>query len=322
MRARRLGLGKSAVPFQAEIQLEKILRTLEDERPVLCVIDSIQTIWSDKLTAAPGGVSQVKECGAQLARCAKALGIAVVLVGHVTKEGDLAGPRVLEHQVDCSLMFQGDPNSNYRLIRALKNRFGAVNELAVLHMSETGLKPVSNPSAIFLSNHDAPVPGSCVMATIDGTRPMLVEIQSLVDSGGPSPRRLTIGLERDRLSMLLAVLNRHGGIQTSDQDVFVNAVGGMKISEPAADLSVILAIHSSIRGKPLPRGVLCFGEVGLAGEVRPAPKGFERINEAAKLGFTHIILPKANMPKKRIPEVNLYPVSRIEDALGIVINDL
>jgi len=321
LRSRRLGLDNSQVKVLAEIQLEKILATLQTERPNIAVIDSIQTVYSDQLTSAPGSVAQVRECAAHLTRAAKATGTAIVLVGHVTKEGALAGPRVLEHMVDTVLYFEGDTHSSFRLIRAIKNRFGAVNEIGVFAMTEKGLKGVSNPSAIFLSQHEEPVAGSCVMVTLEGTRPLLVEIQALVDSGGPSPRRLSVGLERDRLAMLLAVLHRHAGVACMDQDVFVNAVGGVRISEPAADLAVMLAITSSLRGKPLPKGFIAFGEVGLAGEVRPAPRGQERLKEAAKLGFTVAVVPKANAPKKNdknFEGLTIYPVDRIEDAMNCV----
>jgi DNA repair protein RadA/Sms len=321
LRSRRLGLDNSQVQVLAEIQLEKILATLQTERPNIAVIDSIQTVYSDQLTSAPGSVAQVRECAAHLTRAAKATGTAIVLVGHVTKEGALAGPRVLEHMVDTVLYFEGDTHSSFRLIRAIKNRFGAVNEIGVFAMTEKGLKGVSNPSAIFLSQHEEPVAGSCVMVTLEGTRPLLVEIQALVDSGGPSPRRLSVGLERDRLAMLLAVLHRHAGVACMDQDVFVNAVGGVRISEPAADLAVMLAITSSLRGKPLPKGFIAFGEVGLAGEVRPAPRGQERLKEAAKLGFTVAVVPKANAPKKNdknFEGLTIYPVDRIEDAMNCV----
>ncbi|HET8871016.1 MAG TPA: DNA repair protein RadA, partial [Aquabacterium sp.] len=256
LRSRRLGLDGSRVRVQAEIQLENILATLEAERPAFCVVDSIQTLFSDQLTSAPGSVAQVRECAAHLTRVAKSSGCTMVLVGHVTKEGALAGPRVLEHIVDTVLYFEGDTHSSFRLIRAIKNRFGAVNEIGVFAMTDKGLKGVTNPSAIFLSTHSEPVPGSCVLVTLEGTRPMLVEIQALVDSGGPSPRRLSVGLERDRLAMLLAVLHRHAGMACFDQDVFVNAVGGVRISEPAADLAVLLAIQSSLRGKALPKGFI------------------------------------------------------------------
>jgi DNA repair protein RadA/Sms len=318
LRSRRLGLDGSKVRVLAEIQLEKIQATLDVERPAVCVIDSIQTVYSDQLSSAPGSVAQVRECAAQLTRTAKASGTAIVLVGHVTKEGALAGPRVLEHIVDTVLYFEGDTHSSFRLVRAIKNRFGAVNEIGVFAMTERGLKGVANPSAIFLSTHGDPVAGSCVLVTLEGTRPMLVEIQALVDSGGPSPRRLSVGLDRDRLAMMLAVLHRHAGIAAFDQDVFVNAVGGVRISEPAADLAVMLAIQSSLRGRPLPRGFFAFGEVGLAGEVRPAPRGQERLKEAAKLGFSVALVPKANAPKKPIEGLTIHAVERIEQAIDRV----
>jgi DNA repair protein RadA/Sms len=322
LRARRLGLGGTKVRVLAEIQLEKIVAAIEAEcplgEPAFCVIDSIQTVYSDQLTSAPGSVAQVRECAAQLTRVAKTRGCAVVLVGHVTKEGALAGPRVLEHIVDTVLYFEGDTHSSFRLVRAIKNRFGAVNEIGVFAMTERGLKGVSNPSAIFLSTHGEPVPGTCVLVTLEGTRPLLVEIQALVDSGGPSPRRLSVGLDRDRLAMLLAVLHRHAGVACLDQDVFVNAVGGVRIGEPAADLAVLLAIQGSLRGKPLPRGFIAFGEVGLAGEVRPAPRGQERLKEAAKLGFSVAVVPKANAPKKAIEGLTVHAVERIEQAIEVV----
>jgi DNA repair protein RadA/Sms len=318
LRAQRLGLLGSQVKVLAEIQLDKIISTLNTTLPAIAVIDSIQTVYSDQLTSAPGSVAQVRECAAHLTRMAKASGVCIVLVGHVTKEGALAGPRVLEHMVDTVLYFEGDTHSSFRLVRAIKNRFGAVNEIGVFAMTEKGLKGVTNPSAIFLSQHSEPVPGSCVLVTLEGTRPMLVEIQALVDSGGPSPRRLSVGLDRDRLAMLLAVLHRHAGVACMDQDVFVNAVGGVRISEPAADLSVMLAITSSLRGKPLPKGFFAFGEVGLAGEVRPAPRGQERLKEAAKLGFSVAVVPKANAPKKPIEGLTIHPVERIEQAMEIV----
>lgn len=321
LRSRRLGLDNSQVKVLAEIQLEKILATLTASKPAVAVIDSIQTVYSDQLTSAPGSVAQVRECAAHLTRAAKSSGTCVVLVGHVTKEGALAGPRVLEHMVDTVLYFEGDTHSSFRLVRAIKNRFGAVNEIGVFAMTEKGLKGVTNPSAIFLSQHSEPVPGSCVLVTLEGTRPMLVEIQALVDSGGPSPRRLSVGLDRDRLAMLLAVLHRHAGVACMDQDVFVNAVGGVRISEPAADLAVMLAITSSLRGKALPKGFIAFGEVGLAGEVRPAPRGQERLREAAKLGFSVAIVPKANAPKKGSREIEgltIHAVERIEEAMEIV----
>ena len=322
LRSRRLGLGVGTTGSQvrviAEIQLEKIAATIAAEQPVVCVIDSIQTVYSDQLTSAPGSVAQVRECAAQLTRIAKSSGTTIVLVGHVTKEGALAGPRVLEHIVDTVLYFEGDTHSSFRLVRAIKNRFGAVNEIGVFAMTERGLKGVANPSAIFLSTHGDPVAGSCVLVTLEGTRPLLVEIQALVDSGGPSPRRLSVGLDRDRLAMMLAVLHRHAGIACNDQDVFVNAVGGVRIAEPAADLAVMLAIQSSLRGRPLPRGFIAFGEVGLAGEVRPAPRGQERLKEAAKLGFSVAVVPKANAPKKAIEGLTIHAVERIEEAIALV----
>ena len=318
LRARRLGLDGRQVRVLAEISLEKIVHALQAEAPDFCVVDSIQTLYSEQLTSAPGSVAQVRECAAQLTRHAKAAGTSLVLVGHVTKDGTLAGPRVLEHIVDTVLYFEGDTHSSFRLVRAIKNRFGAVNEIGVFAMTEKGLKGVANPSAIFLSTHGAPVPGSCVLVTLEGTRPLLVEVQALVDSGGPSPRRLSVGLERDRLAMLLAVLHRHAGVSCMDQDVFVNAVGGVRISEPAADLAVLLAIQGSLRGKALPRGFIAFGEVGLAGEVRPAPRGQERLKEAAKLGFSVAVVPKANAPKKAIEGLTIHAVQRIDEAIEAV----
>lgn len=318
LRSRRLGIDGSQVNLLAEIQLEKILATIHATQPAAVVIDSIQTMYSDQLSSAPGSVAQVRECAAHLTRMAKSTGITVILVGHVTKEGALAGPRVLEHMVDTVLYFEGDTHSPHRLIRAIKNRFGAVNEIGVFAMTEKGLKGVSNPSAIFLSQHREPVPGSCVLVTLEGTRPLLVEIQALVDAAGPAPRRLSVGLDRDRLAMLLAVLNRHAGVACADQDVFVNAVGGVRIGEPAADLAVMLSITSSLRGKPLPKGFIAFGEVGLAGEVRPAPRGQERLKEAAKLGFTMAIVPWANAPKKAIAGLTLHTVERVDEAMQIV----
>ncbi|WP_424894982.1 DNA repair protein RadA [Tepidimonas sp. HKU79] len=330
LRARRLGLIDSQVPVLAEIQLERIVATLERERPAVAVIDSIQTVYTEQLASAPGSVAQVRECAAHLTRLAKSGGdgqrsTTLVLVGHVTKEGALAGPRVLEHMVDTVLYFEGDTHSSFRLVRAIKNRFGAVNEMGVFAMTERGLKGVSNPSALFLSQHPQPVPGSCVLVTLEGTRPLLVEIQALVDGGGAAPRRLSVGLERDRLAMLLAVLHRHAGLACADQDVFVNAVGGVRIAEPAADLAVLLAIQSSLRGRALPTRFVAFGEVGLAGEVRPAPRGLERLREAAKLGFRVALVPAANLPRKPdaatrevLDAMEVHPVGRIEEALDIV----
>ena len=316
LRARRLGLDTRGLQLMAEINLERILSTLQAEMPMVAVIDSIQTLWSDQLSSAPGSVAQVRECAAQLTRLAKQVGITVILVGHVTKEGALAGPRVLEHIVDTVLYFEGDTHSSFRLVRAFKNRFGAVNELGVFAMTETGLKGVSNPSALFLSQHGQDVPGSCVMVTQEGTRPLLVEIQALVDTAHGNPRRLTVGLEAQRLAMLLAVLHRHAGIVCFDQDVFVNAVGGVKITEPAADLAVLLSISSSLKNKPLPSKLIVFGEVGLAGEIRPAPRGQERLKEAAKLGFTRALIPEANKPKQAIPGMEVIAVRRVEEAVA------
>jgi DNA repair protein RadA/Sms len=317
LRARRLQVEAKDLKLQAEIQLEKILGTIADIKPEVAVIDSIQTLYSDALSSAPGSVAQVRECAAQLTRVAKQTGVTIILVGHVTKEGALAGPRVLEHIVDTVLYFEGDTQSSYRLVRAIKNRFGAVNELGVFAMTERGLKGVSNPSALFLSQHDSQVPGSCVMVTQEGTRPLLVEIQALVDASHlPNARRLSVGLEQNRLAMLLAVLHRHAGIAAFDQDVFINAVGGVKITEPAADLAVLLAINSSMRNKPLPRGLVVFGEVGLAGEIRPAPRGQERLREAAKLGFSVAVIPKANVPKQKIEGMTIVAVERIDEAFS------
>jgi DNA repair protein RadA/Sms len=316
LRARRLGVDGQQVRLMAEIGLERILAALQSERPQVAVIDSIQTLYCGELQSAPGSVAQVRECAAQLTRAAKRSGVSLVLVGHVTKEGALAGPRVLEHMVDTVLYFEGDPHSSFRLVRAAKNRYGAVNELGVFAMTERGLRGVANPSALFLSRHDNQVPGSCVLVTQEGTRPLLVEIQALVDTAHvPNPRRLAVGLEPQRLALLLAVLHRHAGIATFDQDVFVNAVGGVRIEEPAADLAVLIAIVSSIRDRPLPRGLIAFGEVGLAGEVRPAPRGQERLREAAKLGFSVAVIPKANAPKQPIEGMTIVAVDRLTEAI-------
>lgn len=316
LRARRLQLETRGLRMLPEIGLEKILATLQKERPLVAVIDSIQTLYSEALQSAPGSVAQVRECAAQLTRLAKQSGICIVLVGHVTKEGALAGPRVLEHIVDTVLYFEGDTHSSFRLIRAFKNRYGAVNELGVFAMTDKGLRGVSNPSALFLSQHAQEVSGSCVLVTQEGTRPLLVEIQALVDTAhSPSPRRLTVGLDAQRLAMLLAVLHRHAGIVCFDQDVFVNAVGGVRIQEPAADLAVLLAIVSSLNNRPLPAKLVAFGEVGLAGEIRPAPRGQERLKEAAKLGFTHALVPKANAPKQPVKGIEVMALERVEQAI-------
>ncbi len=311
LRARRLGIESPNLALLAEIQLERIQATIETEKPEVVVIDSIQTLYSEALTSAPGSVAQVRECAAQLTRIAKRLDVTTILVGHVTKEGALAGPRVLEHIVDTVLYFEGDTHSAYR--------FGAVNELGVFAMTERGLRGVANPSALFLSQHEQVVPGSCVLVTQEGTRPLLVEIQALVDTANvPNPRRLAVGLEQNRLAMLLAVLHRHAGIACFDQDVFLNAVGGVKITEPAADLAVLLAIHSSMRNKALPRGLVVFGEIGLAGEIRPTPRGQERLKEAAKLGFSIAVIPKSNAPKQAIDGLEVIAVERIEQAIDRV----
>ncbi|MDP3620431.1 MAG: DNA repair protein RadA [Polynucleobacter sp.] len=317
LRAKRIALAAPQLEVLAEIQLEKLLTTIDAARPQVVVVDSIQTVYSDAFTSAPGSVAQVRECAAQLTRFAKSSGICILMVGHVTKDGHLAGPRVLEHIVDTVLYFEGDTHSSFRLVRSIKNRFGAVNELGVFAMTEKGLKGVSNPSAIFLSQHAEMVPGACVLVTQEGSRPLLVEIQALVDTAHiPNPRRLAVGLEQHRLAMLLAVLHRHAGIACFDQDVFLNAVGGVKITEPAADLAVLLAIQSSIRNRALPKELIVFGEVGLAGEIRPCPRGQERLKEAAKLGFSIAIIPKANLPKNKIPGLRIIPVERIDEAIS------
>ena len=321
MRAKRLGLDASQLDLLAEINLEKILATLQANKPNITVIDSIQTVYSEALQSAPGSVAQVRECSAQLTRLAKQLGITVILVGHVTKDGALAGPRVLEHIVDTVLYFEGDQNSTFRLIRAFKNRFGAVNELGVFAMTEKGLREVTNPSALFLSHHESQVAGSCITVTMEGTRPLLIEIQALVDeSHAPVPKRLCVGVEQNRLAMLLAVLHRHAGVACFDQDVFINAVGGVKITEPAADLSVLISIVSSLKDKPLEANLVVFGEVGLAGEVRPVQGGLVRLKEAAKLGFTKAIVPKANAPKTKIKGLAVFAVDRLDQALEKIRN--
>ena len=319
LRARRLALDPRAVHLIAEIQLERIMATLDQQRPQVAVVDSIQTLWTEALQSAPGSVAQVRECAAQLARQAKRAGTALFIIGHVTKEGAIAGPRVLEHIVDTVLYFEGDPHSSFRLVRAVKNRFGAVNELGVFAMTDKGLRAVANPSALFLAQHEKPVAGACVLATLEGTRPLLVEIQALVDSAHtPNPRRLCVGLEQNRLAMLLAVLHRHAGIATWEQDVFVNAVGGVRVGEPAADLAVSLAVVSSLTDRPIPGKVLVFGEVGLAGEVRPAPRGQDRLKEAAKLGFEKAIVPKANLPKGKIAGLEVIGVERVDRAVQVL----
>jgi DNA repair protein RadA/Sms len=322
LRAQRISLNAPQLEILAEIQLEKLLLSVEAAQPQVLVVDSIQTLYSEAFTSAPGSVAQVRECAAQLTRLAKSSGICILLVGHVTKDGHLAGPRVLEHIVDTVLYFEGDTHSSFRLVRSIKNRFGAVNELGVFAMTEKGLKGVNNPSALFLSQHPQTVPGSCVLVTQEGSRPLLVEIQALVDTAHiPNPRRLAVGLEQARLAMLLAVLHRHAGIACFDQDVFLNAVGGVKITEPAADLAVLLAITSSIRNRALPKHLVVFGEVGLAGEIRPCPRGQERLKEAAKLGFKIAIIPKANLPKSKMTDIQMITVERIDEAIAAA-NDL
>jgi len=316
LRAKRLGVNASKLRLLPEIELEKIQSTLAAQRPRVAVIDSIQTLYSSALTSAPGSVAQVRECAAQLTRVAKQSGTAIIFIGHVTKEGALAGPRVLEHMVDTVLYFEGDTHTSFRLIRAFKNRFGAVNEIGVFAMTEKGLREVTNPSALFLAQHQSGVAGSCVMVTQEGTRPLLVELQALVDGAqGMGPRRLTVGLERDRLAMLLAVLHRHAGIACFDQDIFVNAVGGVRIAEPGADLPVTLAVVSSLRNRALPAKHVVFGEVGLTGEVRPVQRGQERLKEAAKLGFTHAIVPAANKPKQKIDGLEVVAVERLVESV-------
>ena len=317
LRAQRLGLVNAPVELFAEVQLEAIVAAINGAQPEIVIVDSIQTVYTEMLQSAPGSVAQVRECAAQLTRLAKKRGVVVVFVGHVTKDGAIAGPRVLEHIVDTVLYFEGDPHSSFRLVRAIKNRFGAANELGVFAMTERGLKGVTNPSALFLAQHAEPVAGSAIVATLEGSRPLLVEIQALVDPvQGGMPRRLAVGLDPQRLALLLAVLHRHGGVDTGGYDVFVNAVGGVRILEPAADLAVLMAINSSIQDKPLPPKAIVFGEVGLAGEIRPVQRGQERIREAAKLGFKTMLIPNANKPKQRIDGVTILTADRVEQALA------
>lgn len=317
MRAKRLGLPGDDLQLLTETSVEKILTIAAKEKPKILAIDSIQTVFTDVIQSAPGSIGQVRESAAHLVRYAKQTNTSLFLVGHVTKEGTLAGPRVLEHMVDTVLYFEGESSSRYRVIRAIKNRFGAVNELGVFAMAENGLREVSNPSAIFLSRHDEPVPGSVILVTWEGSRPMLVEVQALVDeSHASNPKRVTLGLEQNRLSMLLAVLHRHAGIAMYDQDVFANVVGGVRVSETASDLPVLLAILSSFRDRNLPQDMVCFGEVGLAGEIRPVPNGQERIREAAKHGFKKAIVPAANVNKKdKIAGIEIIPVHRLSEAI-------
>jgi DNA repair protein RadA/Sms len=320
LRAKRLGLPDGGLGLLAETCVERVLDLAQGERPQIMVVDSVQTVYTETLSSAPGSVSQLRESAAMLVRFAKQTGTTVILVGHVTKEGVIAGPRVLEHMVDTVLYFESDRGSRYRVIRAAKNRFGAVNELGVFAMTDAGLKEVSNPSAIFLSRHETPVPGSVTMVTREGSRPLLVEVQALVDQCHSSaPRRVTIGPDPNRLAMLLAVLHRHGGIAMFDQDVFVNVVGGMRVNETAADLPILLAALSSLRNRPIPNDWVVFGELGLAGEVRPVQGGEDRLREAAKQGFRRAIVPKANAPKRsKIAEMEVVPVDRLSQALDSI----
>ena len=316
VRARRLGVAADQVRLLAETSVERIIEHARVETPQVMVIDSIQTLYTEALQSAPGSVAQVRESAAQLVRFAKQTRTALFLVGHVTKEGTLAGPRVLEHMVDTVLYFEGEPGERYRLIRAIKNRFGAVNELGVFAMTDKGLKEVKNPSSIFLSRHQQPVAGSVILVTMEGTRPLLVEVQALVDDSQlSSPRRVTVGLEHNRLAMLLAVQHRHGGVFMNDQDVFANVVGGVRVNETAADLPVLLAVLSSFRDRTLPNDLIVFGEVGLAGEIRPVPNGQERLREAAKLGFKRALIPAANAPRSAIPGLEVTPVARYSEVL-------
>nr|WP_256548352.1 DNA repair protein RadA [Xenorhabdus bovienii] len=319
MRAHRLGLPTDKLNMLSETSIEQICLIAEQEQPKLMVIDSIQVMHMADIQSSPGSVAQVRETAAYLTRFAKTRGVAIIMVGHVTKDGSLAGPKVLEHCIDCSVMLDGEADSRFRTLRSHKNRFGAVNELGVFAMTEQGLREVSNPSAIFLSRGDEVTSGSSVMVVWEGTRPLLVEVQALVDHSMLSnPRRVAVGLEQNRLAILLAVLHRHGGLQMADQDVFVNVVGGVKVTETSADLALLLSLVSSFRDRPLPRDLMVFGEVGLAGEIRPVPSGQERISEAAKHGFKRAIVPHANMPKKALPEMKVFGVKKLADALSVL----
>jgi DNA repair protein RadA/Sms len=319
LRARRLGLPMDQLRLMAETNVESILAALEGDRPDVVVVDSIQVVHSDDIASAPGSVSQVRECAAALTRHAKQSGTVLLLVGHVTKDGSLAGPKVLEHMIDCSILLEGSDDSRFRTLRGQKNRFGAVNELGIFAMTDGGLREVKNPSAIFLDRSEETSSGSAVMVVWEGTRPLLVEIQALVDDSAlGNPRRVAVGLEQNRLAMLLAVLHRHGGLHVGDQDVFANVVGGVKVLETSADLALLLAIVSSFRDQPLPRDLVIFGEVGLSGEIRPVPSGQERLAEAAKHGFRRAIVPKANAPKTAIPGMEVVPVRKLQEALAAV----
>jgi DNA repair protein RadA/Sms len=320
LRARRLELPRLDLPVLAETSLEQILQVLRRTTPAFVVLDSIQTLYTDMLEAAPGSVSQLRECAAQLVRYAKSADCTIVLVGHVTKEGAIAGPRVLEHMVDTVLYFEHDPGSRFRIVRAVKNRYGAVNELGVFAMTDGGLREVSNPSALFLSRHEHAVPGSVITVTRQGSRPLLVEVQALVDaSQGATPRRVALGMEGNRLAMLLAVLHRHAGVALADQDVFANVVGGMRIQETSADLPLLLAALSSLRGRPVPNDMVIFGEVGLAGEIRPVQGGEERLLEAAKHGFKRAVVPEANRPRRSVKlDMEVLPAARLEQVIAAV----
>jgi DNA repair protein RadA/Sms len=319
LRARRLGVSPGRLQLLSETSVEGILEQATSQKPSIMVVDSIQTVYSENLESAPGAVGQLRECAAQLVRYAKKSGCAVFIVGHVTKTGAIAGPRVLEHMVDTVLYFESDAGSRFRIIRAVKNRFGAADEIGVFAMMDDGLKEVTNPSAIFLSGHPESVPGSVVMVAREGTRSLLLEIQSLVDgSYGSNPRRVAVGTDQGRLAMLLAVLHRHAGIAMHDQDVFVNVVGGVRVSETAADLPVLLATLSSFRNISMRKDTLAFGEIGLAGEVRPVPFGEERLGAAAKQGFRRAVVPAANVPRKDLNDLEVIGVSRLSEAIDII----
>jgi DNA repair protein RadA/Sms len=316
LRAQRLGLQELALDLLTETSVESILAIAQQVKPAFMVLDSIQTMYTAQIQAAPGSITQVRESTAQLVRFAKQTGTAVLLVGHVTKDGAIAGPRVLEHMVDTVLYFEGDPDGRFRMLRAVKNRFGAVNELGIFAMTDKGLREINNPSAIFLSRSEAQVPGSVVMVTWEGSRPMLIEIQALVDESHlGNPRRVTVGLDQNRLALILAVLHRHAGVVSYNQDIFVNVVGGVKVTETGIDLAAALAVVSSLKNKPLPQDLVVFGEIGLSGEIRPVQSGQDRLKEAVKLGFTQAIVAKANAPKKPIPGLNVIAVHKLSEAL-------
>lgn len=318
MRAERLQLPRDQLRLAAQTDIEQILALAQVEKPDLLVIDSIQVMYLPGLASAPGSVAQVREGAAALTRFAKQTGTVLLIVGHVTKDGTLAGPKVLEHMIDCSLMLESSADSRYRTLRGMKNRFGAVNELGVFAMVQEGLREVKNPSAIFLNRAEEIAAGSLVTVVWEGTRPLLVELQALVDQSYGNPRRVSVGLDGNRLAMLLAVLHRHGGIQVGDQDVFANVVGGVRVSETAADLPLLLALVSSLRNRPLPKDLVVFGEVGLSGEIRPVPQGQERLSEAAKHGFKRAIIPAANQPRKQIAGLDVIAVKRLDDALNAI----